>query len=93
MLKSKLVHHGIGVPSTRALVRTALRTADLDHDGVIELAEEPWSPAGDLGAGDGGFLEGVLDQARTWALVRPLAGDAVGPMCERDAQSAPMLER
>lgn len=134
-LKSGLVHYGVGVPTTRAVVHNALRMADLDHDGVIELAEELWNSAGDLGmndherpdssspelepsgsatpvyecrsaaamvliqmkdhlgAGDSDFFERLLRQSRTWALVDPLAGDAVGPLSEHDAEFAPVLER
>ncbi|GAA1863029.1 DNA alkylation repair protein [Brevibacterium marinum] len=44
-LKSELVHYGVGVPDTRAVVRAALRHADLDHDQIIELAELLWDPA------------------------------------------------
>lgn len=144
-LKSELVHYGVSVPETRRVVRAALRTADLDHDGVIRLAEVLWNSAGDLGlaadyvpdpasrssaklesrtcgtpvyerreaatmvliqskeslgAGDSDFFERLLRQARTWALVDPLAGDLVGPLTERehaagsDADSFnPVLER
>lgn len=83
---------------------TALRGADLDHDGAIELAEILWNSVGgsDVGGraaggdtvgGDSAFFERLLRQARTWALVDPLAGDAVGPLAEHDAKFAPVLER
>lgn len=46
-----------------------------------------------LGAGDADFLESLLRQSRTWALVDPLAGDLVGPLCEDDPGFDPVLER
>lgn len=128
-LKSDLVHFGVGVPETRTIVRTALRGAELDHDGIVALVEALWNSmgalddvgrAGDftgtdrgspvyecrsaatmvliqtkdhLGAGDSDFFERLLREARTWALVDPLAGDAVGPLSEHDAEFDPVLER
>lgn len=115
-LKSGLVHYGVGVPVTRAVVRSALRTAALDHEVVVDLAETLWNPdligidtpvfdlrsaatmviiqARDhLGAGDSGFMERLLRQAHTWALVDPMAGDAVGPLAEYDPEFDPVLER
>ncbi|WP_231443081.1 DNA alkylation repair protein [Brevibacterium zhoupengii] len=115
-LKSELVHYGVGVPDTRAVVREALRGAELDHEVVVALAEALWNPdligidaavfdlrsaatmvliqAKDhLGAGDSLFLERLLRQAHTWALVDPLAGDAVGPLAEYDPEFDPVLER
>lgn len=47
-LKSELVHYGVNVPDTRSVVLAALRTADLDHDGVITLAEVLRDSLGDL---------------------------------------------
>ncbi|WP_432789857.1 DNA alkylation repair protein [Brevibacterium sp. K11IcPPYGO002] len=46
-----------------------------------------------LGAGDADFIEDLLREAKTWALVDPLAGDLVGPLSERDAAFDPILER
>ncbi|MGO1785289.1 MAG: DNA alkylation repair protein [Brevibacterium aurantiacum] len=115
-LKSELVHYGVGVPDTRAVVRSALHTAELDHEVLVELAEALWNPApigidapvfdlrsaatmvitqaqDHLGAGDSDFLERLLRQARTWALVDPLAGDVVGPLAEYDLEFDPVLER
>lgn len=140
-LKSDLIHYGVGVPGTRAVVREALRSADLEHDAIIELAELLWASVDTvatstleatgslegtdrsssapeshshlvpvyecrsaatmvliqtrhhLGAGDSEFFERLLRQARTWAIVDPLAGDAIGPLAENDAEFAPVLER
>lgn len=133
-LKSDLVHYGVGVPATRAVVRDALRSADLDHDAIIELAELLWdteatidtsnleagkkpsppeshphrAPAYEcrsaatmvlvqsmdhLGVGDSSFLERLLRESRTWALVDPLAGDVVGPLSEHDGGFDQALDR
>ena len=129
-LKSELVHYGVSIPDTRTIVRAALGTTDLDHDGVITLAEMLWDSVGDLdlasrnssqpksrageipvyerraaatmvliqskdhlGAGDAGFFERLLRQARTWALVDPLAGDVIGPLTEHDQGFDAVLER
>ncbi|WP_309131428.1 DNA alkylation repair protein [Brevibacterium sp.] len=111
-LKSELDHLGVTVPETRAIVRSALRGTDVDHDDVIALAEALWAPpatdharssvrpvherrtaatmvliqsADHLGAGDADLVERLLREARTWALVDPLAADLVGPLSEREA--------
>ena len=42
-LKSELLHYGVSVPDTHAVVRTALRTAKLSHDEVIDLARTLWA--------------------------------------------------
>ncbi|TNM55843.1 DNA alkylation repair protein [Brevibacterium sediminis] len=133
-LKSELLHYGVSVPDTRAVVRAALRTVKLYHEEVIELARLLWAAptssddsagsaepthtgAGSaghptpvherraaatmvliqskdrLGGADADFIEGLLREAKTWALVDPLAGDLVGPLSERDAAFDPVLER
>ncbi|GAA1511348.1 DNA alkylation repair protein [Brevibacterium permense] len=131
-LKSELLHYGVSVPDTRAVVRAALRTAKLSHDEVIDLTRTLWAaptssddsagngnstvagPAGRptpvherraaatmvliqskdrLGGGDADFIEGRLREAKTWALIDPLAGDLIGPLSERDAAFGPVLER
>lgn len=137
-LRSDLVHYGVGVPDTRAVVRTTLRGAELDHDGIVALVEALWNSTGELddagragelddagavgeftgachgtpvyecrsaatmvliqtkdhlGAGDSDLFERLLRQARTWALVDPLASDAVGPLSEHDGAFDPALER
>lgn len=46
-----------------------------------------------LGAGDSDLFERLLRQACTWALVDPLAGDAVGPLSEHDDGFDPVFER
>jgi 3-methyladenine DNA glycosylase AlkD len=46
-----------------------------------------------LGAGDAQIIESFLREAKTWALVDPLAGDLVGSLSERDSGFDPVLER
>src|SRR5699024_12379577 len=46
-----------------------------------------------LDAGDADVGEGLLREAKTWALVDPLAGDLIGPLSEREDGVAPVLER
>lgn len=115
-LRSELDHYGVTVPETRAVVRTAIRGADLEHDDVSALAEALWTAPGrppvrpvherrtaatmvliqsadHLGAGDAGLIERLLREARTWALVDPLAVDLVGPLSERDNGFDRILER
>ncbi|UVI35613.1 DNA alkylation repair protein [Brevibacterium spongiae] len=46
-----------------------------------------------LGAGDADVIESLLREAKTWALVDPLAGDLVGPLSEQDSGFDPVLER
>ncbi|TSI19657.1 DNA alkylation repair protein [Brevibacterium aurantiacum] len=46
-----------------------------------------------LGADDIDLFERLPRQAHTWALVDPLAGDAIGPLSEHDAKFDPTLER
>ena len=46
-----------------------------------------------LGAGDSDLFERLLRQSRTWALVDPLACDAVGPLSEYDDGFDPVFER
>ena len=113
--KSELIHFGVSVPDTRAVVRTALRGTTLSHDEVIDLARLLWTaPPGEagpvherraaatmvliqskdhLGAEDADFIESLLREAKTWALVDPLAGDLVGPLSEQDPGFDPVLER
>lgn len=131
-LNSGLVHYGVSVPATRAVVRSALRGKGLGHDEVLELARLLWAapmpsdssarsteptdggatehlpPVHErraaatmvliqskdrLGASDADFVEGLLREAKTWALVDPLAGDLVGPLSEMDVAFDPVLER
>ena len=114
-LKSELIHFGVSVPDTRAVVRAALRGTRLSHDDVTELVRLLWAAPTEssgpvherraaatmvliqsqdrLGAGDTDLIESLLREAKTWALVDPLAGDLVGPLSEQDPGFDPVLER
>lgn len=46
-----------------------------------------------LDAGDADVVEGLLREAKTWALVDPLAGDLIGPLSEKEDGFEPVLER
>jgi len=87
----------------------ARRRPDLDHDELVNLVEALWAePVHErrlaavellvlavdrLAAGDVGLLERLLREARTWALVDPLAANVVGPLLERDPAVGPALDR
>lgn len=108
-LKSELEHYGTTVPQTRAVVRSAVRGARLDHDTVIATAEALWAApvherraaaaellvrfVGTLDADDAPFLERLLRESRTWALVDPIAGSVVGAVAERDSRFGAVLDR
>jgi 3-methyladenine DNA glycosylase AlkD len=85
----------------RAALTTA---GDLDRTRLTALIEALWSVpiherrmaavevasarAGDLAMDDLGLLESMLRQARTWALVDPLAIGVVGPLLDRHPEEA-----
>jgi len=123
-LKSGLIHYGVRVPETRAVVRTSLRGKSLKHDEGVELAQRLWAPpraAIDspgatkestpvherraaatmvliqskdcLGASDADLIAHLLREAKTWALVDPLAEDLVGPLSEDGAGFDRTIER
>jgi 3-methyladenine DNA glycosylase AlkD len=84
--------------------------AALDHDQLVALADALWSEpifdrrmaatmlldlrSGLLDATDLPFLERLLSDSHTWALVDTLAGDVVGSILAADeAGTRPMLDR
>lgn len=108
-LKSELEHYGARLPEVRSAVKAALHGADLDRDGVVDLAEGLWAaPVHErraaavevlvakstaLAPGDIALLERLLRESRTWALVDPLAGSVVGPLVEREPALGAVLDR
>ncbi|WP_227492607.1 DNA alkylation repair protein [Brevibacterium sp. CFH 10365] len=52
-LKSELIHFGVSVPDTRAVVREALRGTALCHDEVIELTRLLWAAPTPEGSSSG----------------------------------------
>jgi 3-methyladenine DNA glycosylase AlkD len=90
--------------------RTLPARPPAEHDLVVAVARGLWSePVHErrvaacqllelhqavLGAADVAFLERLLREARTWALVDVLAPNVVGPMLERDPDGiGPTLDR
>jgi 3-methyladenine DNA glycosylase AlkD len=109
-LKSDLTHLGATVPQVRRAVRALVAaTADLDHDGVVEIVEQLWGrpvhecraaavelleARGDvLGPDDLPLLERMLRESRTWALVDNLAASVVGSLVERRPEAGATLDR
>ena len=108
-LKSDLEFYGATVPAMRRVVRDAMRSQPLDHDDVIALADLLWSVpvherrmaavdvlefrVGLLGADDIVFVEHLLRESRTWALVDGLAISVVGQLVLVDPPAARALDR
>jgi 3-methyladenine DNA glycosylase AlkD len=83
--------------------------ADLSHDEVLALADALWSvpvherrmvtvellrlDVDHLGAADAPFLERLLRESRTWALVDGLSTSVVGSIVERSPAMGPVLDR
>lgn len=107
-LKSDLTFLGATVWQTRDLVKALMRTADLDHEELVALAETLWSePVFErrmasvmlldlhpklLDAVDLPLLESLLRDSHTWALVDALAGDVVGGIRTADPSVEPILD-
>jgi len=109
-LKSEIEHYGVSVPKVRAVATRVRRNhPDLDHDGLVALADELWDVpvherrmavvelldlySGLLGTTDMGLLERLLRESRTWALVDGLSASVVGALVERDEVAAAVLDR
>lgn len=106
-LRSDLEHLGASVPQVRRAVRTLSR--QLDRDRVRALAAALWSrPVHELrlaavellrdrvdllSVDDLPLIERQLREARTWALVDPLAGDVTGVLALREPAVADTLDR
>ncbi|HEX2088326.1 MAG TPA: DNA alkylation repair protein [Actinomycetota bacterium] len=95
-LKSDLSFYGVALAEMRRLAKDVSRTAQVDHDDVLALAEELWSKpvferrmmavillelhAHELGPPDLRLIERLIRESNTWALVDGLAGDVVSTM-------------
>lgn len=91
----------------RAVKAMARRAGELDRIGLVTLAEELWRSGvhelrmaavealvlgrDRLTAADVPVLERLLREARTWALVDPLAIQVVGPVIGQDAAARGLL--
>ena len=101
-LKSELEFLGATVWQIRTAVRELAPA--MDHDTLVATVADLWdSPvferrlaaaflldrdAGEIGVGDLGFLERLIRESGTWALVDVLAGDVAGAIVVRDAPDA-----
>ncbi len=95
-LKSDLTFYGVTLGEMRRLAKEVSKSAELDHDGVVALAEELWSKpvferrmmavvllelhARDLRPPDLRLIERLTRESKTWALVDGLTGDVVSTM-------------
>lgn len=108
-LKSDLAFLGAGVPAVRRVTRALLRRERPDHDALIDLCDALWAePVHErrlaaaealaasvalLDAGDLGWIELLLRDSRTWALVDVLAGTVVAGLAVRDPAVLAVLDR
>lgn len=106
-LKSSLRHLGVPVPTLRKEARAA--AAGLDPEEIRAAVALLWARPihecraaaielllarpKELTPGDLPLLERLLREARTWALVDPLAVHAVGTIVLRDPESESVLDR
>lgn len=96
------------VPEVRRIVRGALRPPP-GREELLHLVAELWAQpvheirlaavealafrADDLEAEDLALVEGMLREARTWALVDPLAIDVAGPLVVAHPELGATLDR
>jgi 3-methyladenine DNA glycosylase AlkD len=109
-LKSDLDFTGTLVSQTRAEVKGLAAELALDHDRLLELAAELWSkPVFErrlaavmflqrfprlLSAADLPFMERLVRESETWALLDYLAVDVIGRLLEAEpAAMEPILDR
>jgi 3-methyladenine DNA glycosylase AlkD len=109
-LKSDLDFTGTLVSQTRAEVKGLAADLALDHDRLIELTAELWSkPVFErrlaaimflqrfprlISADDLPFLERIVRESRSWALLDYLAVDVLGRLVESEpAAMEPMMDR
>ncbi len=108
-LKSDLAFLGATASQIERAVKEALAGRPLAHDEAVALARELWSvpiferrmaavlvlkrTAKTLSADDLGFIERLIRESRTWALVDSLSGDVVGRIVEADEEgTTPILD-
>ena len=92
-MKSDLDFFGVSLGEMRRIAKDVSKSAELDRNAVVALAQELWRKpvferrmvavillelhARDLGPSDLAFIERLLRESKTWALVDGLAGDVV----------------
>jgi 3-methyladenine DNA glycosylase AlkD len=108
-LKHELEHYGADTRALREALRPVLRRRDLDRATLLELARVLWARpvferraaaaellarrAGLLGPRDVPFVERLLRDSGTWALVDTLSPRVIGPLVERHPELHATLER
>ena len=108
-LKSALTHFGTSVPDMRAVVRRHVRALAPDHDDVIAICDALWAqPVHErrmaavellafrpalLSVDDLPWIELVLRDCRTWALVDTIAGVVVARIVLDDPLGLDVLDR
>ncbi len=108
-LKSELEFLGATVPQVREAARQALSRGEPSRDQSVALAVALWSvpiferrlaaveilrdSVENLVLEDLSLVESLIRDARTWALVDPLAISVAGPVCERFPELAGVLDR
>lgn len=105
-LKSTLEHIGVTVPLTRKIVRATAPTTRADILGIsLALWKKPVYErrlstvellayrTAVLQPNDLMFIEALLRQAKTWALVDHLAESVVGDIVQRNPDAAGVLDR
>ncbi len=108
-LKSELEHFGTPVPKIRKITRAAIKPLDLDREAVLSLAVTLWSKEIHerrssavevlcfrgklLQPEDAGEIERLIREAKTWALVDPLAVNVTGGLAERFPELGEVLDR
>ena len=108
-LKSELTHLGTAVPTIRRVVRVHLRREHPDHDALVELCDALWTlPVHErrmaavealvasvalLDVDDLPWIELLIRDSRTWALVDPLAGNVVAGLAAGDGAVLAVLDR
>jgi 3-methyladenine DNA glycosylase AlkD len=108
-LKSEYEHLGVAVPKVRSIAKAFVRGQQLDHATVVALVDELWTGAiydrRGLGAelvlatpklwstADLPWIERLVRDSHTWALVDGLATIAVGRIVVADPAALDVLDR
>jgi len=107
-LKSEYVHLGSSVPGVRSVAKASVRSARPSHDEVVALVDELWNTdvyerrllGVELiiatpklwGVDDLPWIERLVRNCHTWALVDGLATTAVGRIAAADPAALDVLE-
>lgn len=108
-LKSELTHLGVPVPAIRRCAKQLFRREALSHRALLALVKELWRRSvhelrmaavellvldrARMGQEDLALVEKLLREARTWALVDPMAISVVGNLVTAHPETAVTLDR